>query len=264
MSKQSVTPPIRIETPDEVMSDYVETHPSYGVLNINRSPGGGHTLFGSSIEHHETICLTISHAEKHRDLNSDYFHETKEIIEVWMSPTQFADVITSFGQGSGTPVTIRHIQGKRFPLPEYRDIKQEFRSEFAQKAQEISTDLAQAVHDLKELMLKPTIPKTKLKEVLSKLEGASMGISNNMPFVLDQFHEQMVNTVTEAKGEVEAFIARKIMEKGLTAITQGTIPVNLLDDGKKAVSHLCTICHEVPVDVANGFDTCPNCLKTKV
>jgi len=262
MSEQQVTSPIRTKTGD-VMTDYVETHPSYGVLNINRMQGRVTALFGSSIEHHETICLTISHAEKHRKFNSDYFHDRDEIIEVWMSPTQFADVITSFGQGSGTPVTIRHINKKRFPLPEYSDVKREFRSEFAQKAQEISTDLATAVHDLKELMLKPTIPKTKLKEVLSKLEGASMGIANNMPFVLGQFHEQMTNAVTEAKGEIDAFIARKIRENGLTAIAQGAVPVNLIDKGKD-ISHLCTICHEVPVDVENGFDTCPNCLKTRI
>lgn len=32
-------------------------------------------------------------------------------------------------------------------------------------------------------------------------------------------------------------------------------------DGGERKGHLCTVCHSVPVDVANGFDTCPDCLR---
>jgi len=43
-------------------------------------------------------------------------------------------------------------------------------------------------------------------------------IKSNIPFVNEQFTEQMDKTITEAKGEIEAFIEHKIRSAGLEAI----------------------------------------------
>src|SRR5271169_5775120 len=85
-------------------------HPSFGIVNLVRTTTRGRTLFGSSILHDTYVTLTISHAQIDRDLSQDWIMEDvslphSTIVEVDMSATQFAEMITSFSQG-GTPCTI--------------------------------------------------------------------------------------------------------------------------------------------------------------
>ena len=46
-------------------------------------------------------------------------------------------------------------------------------------------------------------------------------IEANMPFVVDQFNEQMDNTIKEAKGEVEAFVQNKMNSLAVQALKEG-------------------------------------------
>lgn len=50
-----------------------ETHPSYGMLQFIRTAGGKTSLFGSSIEHNDTIKMYLRHGDVTRDLNNDWF-----------------------------------------------------------------------------------------------------------------------------------------------------------------------------------------------
>lgn len=46
--------------------------------------------------------------------------------------------------------------------------------------------------------------------------------------------------------------------------------LEILEDGEislkqnRELGHLCTVCGKVPVDVINGFDTCPSCLNPTI
>jgi len=105
------------EREENIMSDYkVEntqfgtktSHPSYGTLAFSRRTGGrGTPLFGSSIEHRDTIAMTLYHADITRGLHYDSIYGDKKIVEVEMSYSQFAEAITSMNMGSGVPVTVR-------------------------------------------------------------------------------------------------------------------------------------------------------------
>ena len=76
------------------------THPSYGTLLFSRSTGAKEALFGSSIQHRDTICMTLHHASIERGLNRDWIHGDKVIAEVEMSYSQFAEAITSMNIGT--------------------------------------------------------------------------------------------------------------------------------------------------------------------
>ena len=57
---------------------------------------------------------------------------------------------------------------------------------------------------------KGTLKKADKEEILRKLNKLKMDIGINTDFIVNQFNEQMDKTITEAKGEIEAFCQNKI------------------------------------------------------
>ena len=193
---------------DDIHGDIYE-HPSFGTMNIYRSSSSHRqSLFGSSIKHSNTINIEISTAELHRSLNKDWISEQKRIITLTMSPTQFADAITSFNTG-GNPVTISWYNG-RVEEPPYQSKVEQFNDEFEQHVKTVAKRLDEVIE-----LAKTTKAQ---KRLLLALEMAKQEISANMPFVNEQFTRQMDNTVKEAKGEVEGFIKNLIHQYGIEAI----------------------------------------------
>jgi hypothetical protein len=87
-----------------------EAHESYAQLQISRVTSGKRVpLYGTSNQCKETIRVSICKSELHRDLNRNWNFPTDELIEVEMSPAQFAEAITSLNLGGGTPVTIKRM-----------------------------------------------------------------------------------------------------------------------------------------------------------
>lgn len=87
-----------------------ETHPSYAQLQISRVTSGKRVpLYGTSNQCRETIRISISKSELNRDLNRSWHFPKEELIEVEMSPSQFAEAITSLNLGGGTTVTIKRM-----------------------------------------------------------------------------------------------------------------------------------------------------------
>lgn len=58
------------------------SHSSYGTLLFNRAYGGKTSLFGSSIEHSNTITMELRHANITRSLNEDNIFGSEPIIKV--------------------------------------------------------------------------------------------------------------------------------------------------------------------------------------
>lgn len=190
-----------------------EMHPSFGLLQFNRvSHSGGINLFGSSIQHKDTIVMRLKEAEVDRHLNRDWYHGRNNIVEVEMSYSQFAEVITSMNQGEGVPTTIRYKQGAgTIEECPFVDKKQQFENEFSDKVKESNQKAEQLIKDVEKIFgEKKTIGKGDKEEILGMLTQLKYSIGCNTEFVYKQFNEQMDKTVTEAKGEIEAFMQNKI------------------------------------------------------
>ena len=87
------------------------THEAFGTVVLTMPQGGGMqgmSLFGSDIGHHQCISIEIHRAELTRDLGRDWIRSRELVAKVAMSHAQFAQFITSAGNGSGTPCTIRY------------------------------------------------------------------------------------------------------------------------------------------------------------
>ena len=113
------------------------SHPSYGTLAFSRRTGGATPLFGSSIEHRDTIAMTLYHANVTRGLHEDHVYGNKAIAEVEMSYSQFAEAITSMNMGSGVPVTIRWTEKDgKIPPCDFVSKREQFADEFKEKKKE--------------------------------------------------------------------------------------------------------------------------------
>lgn len=95
---------------ENIMFENLEKHPCYGMLGFSRRSCPTTPLFGSSIQHRDTICMTLKHGELGRHLNNDYYFGKGIIAEVEMSYSQFAEAITAINVGDGVPCTIRFTE----------------------------------------------------------------------------------------------------------------------------------------------------------
>ena len=188
------------------------SHPSYGTLAFSRITGGVTPLFGSSIEHRDTIAMTLYHADITRGLHSDSIYGNRKIVEVEMSYSQFAEAITSMNMGSGVPVTIRWTEKDgKIPPCDFVSKREQFADEFKEKRKRATDESQQIIKDVAKMFeQKKNLTKADRQEILSKLSKLSMDIGCNMDFIADQFNEQMDKTVMEAKGEIEAFMQNKV------------------------------------------------------
>lgn len=188
------------------------SHPSYGTLLFNRAYGGKTPLFGSSIEHSNVITMELRHADITRGLNRDDIFGNKPIVKVEMSYSQFAEAITSFGQGTGIPVTIRYTEKDgRIPPCDFVSKREQFTDEFKAKTKDVMNDSQKLIQDVTDLFSqKKALTKADKESIISKLRKLSMDLGCNLDFIADQFNEQMDKTVMEAKGEIESFCQNKI------------------------------------------------------
>lgn len=207
---------------DDLFGDLYE-HPSFGKLTFGRSQGGDSVLFGSSIKHRNTIRMTISHAEYNRHTGYEFIFERGRILEAEMSPTQFADAISGIGSSTGTPITLKYIKGgEMIESPEFINKREQFESEFLRTIGGISKRLI----DLEQQVKDKHLPKW----VSHEIEIIRSWLKSNAPFLAEQFDEQMDKSVTEAKGELEAYISGMVEKLGLEALREQT---PLLPDGKE-------------------------------
>lgn len=120
--------------------------------SLSRTSGGVTSLFGSSIQHRDTITMYLREGEFSRELNSDFYFGGNEIVECEMSYSQFAEAITSMNVGSGVPVTIRYIQGKgKIEECPFVDKKKQYEEEFKNnldKSNEKANDLLKSVRQM--------------------------------------------------------------------------------------------------------------------
>lgn len=187
-------------------------HPSFGMLSFNRTHGGHSNLFGSSIQHNDTIHMVLREGVVTRGLNDDWYVGEDEILEVEMSQSQFAELITSMNVGTGTPCTIKYLRGKgRINEADFINKRQQITNEFKESMNERMSDAKEFYDEVKELFTtKKSIGKGDRVMILRRLANVTQGMESSSKFIFDQFQNQIDKTITEAKGEIEAFAQNKI------------------------------------------------------
>jgi hypothetical protein len=192
----------------------INKHPSFGMVGITRRNARGSVMFGSSITHNEVIGITIKNGSVERKLNTEWYYGEGQLIEIELSASQFAEFITTPNCGDGVPCTIRQFNGDVMPKPPYENRKDLFSKEFQNDMNNIKSDLNTTLDIAKNILQKPNIGKGDKEELIALFDKFINKVSSSIPFIETKFVEQMDRTVTEAKGEIEAFINRRLTEEG--------------------------------------------------
>ena len=198
-----------------------KSHPSYALVQLSRrSSSHGRALFGSSIGHANTITLTICRGEEVRstDLSYDHYFAREQLIEVEMSQTQFAEMITSMNYGSGVPATIRQYGREKPEDPPVENKRAQHSKEFKQKMMKFAETLKEGQAELQRLVKKQKLSAEDKRRMTFLFNHLTNNITANFSFFEEQFEEQLDKTVAEAKGEVDAFITNAVQKTGLEAL----------------------------------------------
>lgn len=180
--------------------------------SYNSSP---RSMFGTEIKTENPITLRISHAEESRNLSRNWYYPQKQIVEIEMSPIQWAEFLTS-GNTSGVPCTIRYIGGQKMSEPKDTEIFNDYNEEVEEhfdKFKEIEDIVKGAIDSKKPMGMKD------LSVLLNKIHLAMA----NVDFVKNSFKEDMNKIITKAKAEFNAYVENRIHEIGIETIKNDSV-----------------------------------------
>lgn len=248
MSEQRPKTPPKIERSGDE-GESTETHPSFGMVSLSRwTSGGGRSFFGSAVEPHAGVSLTIRRGEKKRSLSNDWYHGTDEIIEINMTEAQFAQLITSFNIGSGVPCTISSVNRRGLDgipdgtVPECPEISEHKRVEakFKVRMMEMARQIEALVNKAEEFQGKPNINKADRKAYADIASHIKSIIASGVPFIQGQFNEALDMSVSHAKADVDAFMTNLLRQAGMEALRDKMMgfKVNLLPEPDAEVKAL--------------------------
>ena len=205
-----------------------------GMISWSRiSCGGVQNMFGTEIATSHPIRLEISNAKESRELSRNWHFATNKIIEVEMSPIQWAEFLTS-GNTTGVPCTLKWIRGKGYlSEPKPSELKEDYNKEVDEhfkKFGESFDELHKKVSDACESG-KP-MGKKALEELLRTIEILKSNVTANVDFVKDSFKEDMDSMVVKAKAEFNAYVEDRVRELGIEAIKNDS--VKFLENDKSA------------------------------
>jgi hypothetical protein len=205
-------------------------HESYGLVGFSRITGDSGRLFGSSLPNqHAFMRLRIMPGMRNHHLSKDWYHADRDTnggrdyIEVDLSPSQFAELLTSMNMGDGVPCTIRRLDGRKIEAaPDELLESEQIREDFGEKTNELAKMMKGFKARMKEIFDKKTPVSQKDKEELRKdYDQVIQHVESNLPFVIDQFHKAAGKIITHAKAEVDAFLTHAVMAAGFKSIAEG-------------------------------------------
>jgi len=200
-------------TPNDWTTD---THASWGKICVFRTSGQT-DLFRSSLRHHNWITLSIRRAKTVNTGGAhDFMSDGEELIEVSLSETQFARMITSIGMGEGAACTIERIDGERMPECPPQDRKQfviDAHNEHLDGHREDISEMLGRLQQMLENKKRPTL--RELGEIIHSLSCYTGNFDSNQRFYREQFQEQMEAVIEEAKTEIEGHLLRMAGKIGI-------------------------------------------------
>ena len=185
----------------------------YGMISVHRTNSTGTHLVGSDIEHQQFITLKISTANYERTLKNDWFFPDRNLIEISMSLSQWAEFISS-PNTSGVPCTLERIQGKCLfedeEVPFVDKIKlhdDEYKRHWANNVKELKN----AIWNLSQSFENKESRKTQ-RELIRQLEILIKNFIPNEKFAINEFEEHIEKRVNQAKTEISNYLARFLQD----------------------------------------------------
>lgn len=202
-----------------------ETHESYGLIQINRTQSSGARLFGSSVRHGNYFRLSIFHGKRVMTPFGEHFWEDGRvpIVDVYLSPAQFVEMITAQNIGSGSPCTLSSIGGVPMdPVPDGAGSEIKLTVEmFRERLDETIAKLRTHDRDLHKILEKKTFTKDDKKSIADIVHAARRLMDDSAPYAMKMMGEHTEKLVAKGKMELDSFIQLAINRAGIKAIRDG-------------------------------------------
>lgn len=210
---------------DPMEEEGVERHESYGMVGITRmTSNGAMPLFGSNLPEHPTvISLVVRPAERHFSLGRSWFYaKSQPLIEVQLSPHQYAEMLSNPNVGHGVPCTITSLNGKRMARPPVqKTTASRIRETFGASMRDMADQARKGAEAINKVLSESKLSVRAKDEIKNAYFAATRFLTQeNYDFALTSFNEAMQKTVVEAKQEVDAFIMHAVHETGIDALKQ--------------------------------------------
>ncbi len=210
-------------TPVKVSKDGEEitkTHPSFGMVSFSRISGGDNRLFGSELVSNSFIRLSLTEGEEIWSLHSKRWHGRKHIVELDLSASQFAELLTSMNVGSGVPCTIR-FRERDGQIPMFIDsdtLSEQIKEDLKADVKGIAELVKKLRSELNTVLAESSLSKANKARLTSVAETIEREITANMPFVLEQYVEATEKVTASAKAEVDAFLTHAATKLGFQSL----------------------------------------------
>ena len=210
-----MTPRVQEEPTIDANGD--EAHPAFALATVHTSSGTPRSLFQSDLMHNNTVVLSVQTATRRRDLQRDWVHPRRELIEIEMSETQWGALVSSMGKGSGVPVTLRRTENEAFVagLP-YQPRTAENRREVRETVERLLADATAAMAALDAAEDSKAGVKER-RELRNRLRATLDNAGGNARFAIDSLAEAAESLVNQAKADIETHIMRAAAAHGVEA-----------------------------------------------
>lgn len=193
-----------------------ESHPSWVVARASRVHSTpAQRLFDSEINHSEYVCIEIQGCTRNRDLGHDWIHGSgKTLVEVNMSFAQWGAFTSSFGDGSGVPVTLARFDGVDVPGATYESRLRESVQEVHDSAEIALAKVTEAADRVLELFAEKA-GRREMGEALKDLARHVEQAPGSMEYAANVLVKHTEKVVTGAQGDIEAMVLRAAVSRGL-------------------------------------------------
>lgn len=201
------------------MEKEIIKHESFWKISFNRTTGGWYRFYWSELQQDNFITMSVSTAETHKNLTSEYHYPNDQLIQIRMTSGQFSELITSLNTWSWVPCTIERFNWKWVEsLPEIENKKEFVHRKFWDRMKEFSKRIESNKNQAIEIIKKKTLSKDDISKLITNLDFLEQEITQNIPFFTKQFQEVTDEVVYEAKLEVENAIQHRISVLWLEAL----------------------------------------------
>lgn len=178
-------------------------HPSYGIISVSKCNSYGKELFGANIPVNSFIKIKISTAILSRQTDRDLFEPKDGLIEVLLSPIQWAELLTNMNT-LGVACTISYVQGEGLiSFKPYENRIEESIKRF--EVEMSSNDSHEYISKLKSIVDESRLSQKAKKEMVHYLNIIDGRVKGTAEFYIQEFQRNADKVVSSAKAEISAY-----------------------------------------------------------